>query len=81
MIAYLPHMEVDQILSNLESTDTTHINKLGLEYKSSSDNPKDFALMLCDDGGWVKSLYLNEDLNSGGFFDVQQHLKMKKEEA
>lgn len=79
MIAYLPHMEIDQILGNLESTDTTHINKLGLEYKTSSNNPQDFALMLSDDGGWGKSSYLNEELDSGSFFNVQQHLKIKKE--
>lgn len=75
MIAYLPHMDIDQILSNLESKDTSHINKLGLEYKASSDNPKDFALMLNDDGGWVKSSYLNEELDERGFFNVKEHLK------
>jgi len=75
MIAYLPHVELDTIIQNLESTETTHVNKLGLEYKPSSDQPKDHALMLTDDGEWYKSSYLNEELGTGAFLDIRPHLK------
>lgn len=75
MIAYLPHAELDEIIQNLESTETTHVNKLGLEYKPSSDKPNEFALMLNDYGEWGKSSYLNEELDAGSFLDVRPHLK------
>ena len=74
MIAYLPHAKLEDIIQNLESKETTHVNKLGFEYKQSSDQPKEHALMLTDEGEWCKSSYLNEELDTGAFLDVQKHL-------
>lgn len=75
MIAYLPHAELEDIIQNIESTETTHLNKLGVEYKPSSDQPKEYALMLTDQGEWCKSSYLNEELGTGAFMDLREYLK------
>lgn len=78
MIAYLPNEKLETIIQNLESTETTHVNKLGLEYKPSSEKPNEHALMLSDQGEWCKSFYLNEELVNGDFMDVREYKKLNE---
>lgn len=75
MLKYLPDIDIGTAIQDIKNSETSHLNKLAVEYKQSSENPKDAALILTDQGTWIESKsYLNEDLNTGSFFDVRPYL-------
>ena len=61
------------VFLSVDSDESDYINRLGVEYKKSSEDPNDKALMLCDDGVWIDSSYLNYQLDSAyGFINLKQ---------
>lgn len=75
MLKYLPDIDIGTAIQDIKNSETSHLNKLAVEYKQSSENPKDAALILTDQGTWIESKsYLNEDLNTDSFFDVRPYL-------
>lgn len=50
------------ILASVENELSEYGNRLGSEYRKSSENPKDRALILHDNGAWVESSFLNIEL-------------------
>lgn len=58
-----------------DSDETEYGNRLGVEYRKSSENPNDTALMFCDDGTWIASSYLNFELDTTGRFINIKRLK------
>ncbi|WP_111893073.1 hypothetical protein [Acinetobacter sp. MB5] len=69
----------DMILS-VYSDQSEYGNQLGVEYKKSSENPKDKSLMLCDDGAWIGSAYLNHELDNPESFINLKRLKQAIED-
>ncbi|MHA3048958.1 hypothetical protein [Acinetobacter sp. ANC 4641] len=58
-----------------ENNESEYGNQLGVEYKKSSENPNDKALMLCDDDAWINSSYLNHELDTAAGFVNFKRLK------
>lgn len=56
------------ILSSVESRESEYGGRLGVEYKKSSKDPEERALMLCDDGSWCACLHTNDELDNGSKF-------------
>lgn len=62
--------EAKEFLSQLESDETEYVSKTRMEYKKSSENKDDMALILCDTGEWINSRHANYELDSGSFLKV-----------
>ncbi len=62
--------EAKQLLSRLNSNETEYVSKTRMEYKKSSNNDCDFALILCDTGEWITSRHLNNELDTGAFLNI-----------
>lgn len=61
------------IFLSVYSDESEYLNRLGVEYKKSSKNLEDKALMLCSDGVWIDSSYLNDELDgTSGFINLKQ---------
>lgn len=61
------------VFLSVYSDESEYLNRLGVEYKKSSKNLEDKALMLCSDGVWIDSSYLNDELDStSGFINLKQ---------
>lgn len=61
-----------ELIKSVESSESEYGSRMGVEYKKSSENPQDKALMLCDDGEWVACLHLNFELDDSKFINIQR---------
>lgn len=55
-----------ELLDSVEVEDAEYGSRLGVEYKKSSDQPNDLALMYCDNGesgGWIESRHFNHEMD------------------
>lgn len=83
MPALFSTMHLDDVLANIQSSESEYINRLCIEFKASSNVASDQAVLLADDNTWMKSSYTNEELNSDRFLkisDLKEHQNNKKNE-
>lgn len=52
------------LLDSVESPETEFGSRMGNEYKLSSINDGDCALLLCDDGSWINARHTNGEVKS-----------------
>lgn len=60
------------LIQSVESCESEYGSRLGTEYKKSSENPNDMALMLCDDGRWISCLHSNAELDDSKFLNINR---------
>lgn len=71
LINYLKGSENCQdLLDSVESNESQYGSRLGVEYKKSSTQAKDLALMLNDEGEWSESLHYNYELDDSRFLNI-----------
>lgn len=63
----------NSIINSVDSDESEYGSRLGVEYKKSSDNSEDKALMFCDDRSWSESSYFNCELdNDSKFLNIKR---------
>lgn len=72
--------ECIDLLSSVESKESEYGGRLGVEYKKSSSEEQDFALMLCDEGTWCASKHFNHELdNASKFLNIKRLIAAVKD--
>lgn len=58
------------LLDSVEDSESQYGSRLGVEYRKSSNNAQDLALMLNDNGEWSESLHYNYELDDSRFLNI-----------
>lgn len=59
-----------ELLDSVQGEESEYASRFGTEYRKSSSNPNDKALMLSDEDKWIESSHYNGELDQEKFLNI-----------